>query len=66
MVLMQGLQLGELVGGEDGGELGLRILVDGLHLLVLLLFVEGSIVVQVVQLLLLGGEDGFDLCDLVI
>jgi hypothetical protein len=60
-----GLELLQLVRGENGSELGLRVLVDGPELFPALVWREAGIGAQRGDLLLLGGQNGLELRSLI-
>lgn len=61
-----GFELLHLVGGEDGGELGVGVLEDGAHLLTALVLGEAGVGVERGHLLVLVGQDGLNLGGLVV
>jgi hypothetical protein len=61
VLMAQGLELLELVRGEDGGELLAGALLDGAHLLVPVLRSQVLVLPEGGQLLVAVGEDGLEL-----
>jgi hypothetical protein len=61
-----GLKLLHLVGGKNGCELRLRVLVDGAELLAALIGREAGVGAQRGDLLLLGSQNGLELCGLIV
>lgn len=60
MAVVQGLHLLKLVGREDGGELLLEVLMEGVHLLFLFVRAERGVAPQRAHFLVTIGQNRFE------